>query len=243
MEEVTKKYAPDPVLEPYVKELYDEFHQRQSRIVCYADCEIDLKFGFIRCNESPYVGMYADWYRFFTNADCVILCCGTFRNDCFLHQGPLSYGTVINQIEDKIVVKKVNGAVLLQALENAIAIYPNYSGRFASYSGIQFTWDSKREPFHRVLAETVLVGGKPLDLAQEYTLCVHEYHSNGGDGFAMLKGLPFVIEAKDSMTTPTLTLEMLDPENPRCIAYQATANPHNHRIIEYEGKKLVAFSP
>jgi 5'-nucleotidase len=144
LEEVTRKFPSDPVLEPYVREMYDKFQQRQDQIICLTDCEIDLRFCFIRKNESPYISMFADWYRFFTEADCVILSSGNFRNDCIVHEGPLSYGTVTNQIEDKVVVKAVKGSQLLQALDNAVAMYPNLSGRFACFSNLEFTWDSKR---------------------------------------------------------------------------------------------------
>lgn len=207
------------------------------------DCDLDLRFCNIRRNESPYIGMVADWYRFVTEADCVILSSGNFRNDCILHEGPLSYGTFTNQIEDQVVTKFVSGSQLLQALDNAVAMYPNLSGRFACYSNIKFAWDSKREPFHRVLPETVEVAGLPLDLNKEYKLGTHHFHSDGGDGFSVLKGCRFVHNLEDYINNQQLCLNMANPEHPLCLAYVASANPHNHRIVEIEGRKMVAFSP
>lgn len=49
------------------------------------DCDLDLHFCYIRRNENPYISMIADWYRFYTKADCVILSSGNFRNDCLIH--------------------------------------------------------------------------------------------------------------------------------------------------------------
>jgi 5'-nucleotidase/UDP-sugar diphosphatase len=95
-------------------------------------------------SESPFINMVADWYRFFTNAECVILCAGNFRIDGIVKSGPVTYGDMTNQILDQVVMKKVPGTLLLAALENSVAMYPNLSGRFANFSGIEFTWDSSK---------------------------------------------------------------------------------------------------
>lgn len=108
--------------------------------------------------------MIADWYRHYTKADCILVSAGNFRVDDVVHKGPISYGIITNQIPDKIVTKKIPGKVLIEALENSVAMYPNLAGRFASSSGLNFKWDSSRQPFHRVLVESVLVGGSPINL-------------------------------------------------------------------------------
>jgi 2',3'-cyclic-nucleotide 2'-phosphodiesterase (5'-nucleotidase family) len=104
---------------------------------------LDLRFNCIRRGESPFLNMVADWYRWETGGDCVILCSGNFRNDRILHKGPITFGVITNQIQDKVVVKNVKGSQLREALENAVAMYPNLSGRFACFSNIEFTWDPK----------------------------------------------------------------------------------------------------
>lgn len=59
-------------------------------------------------------------------------------------------------------MKKVTGEKVIQGLENCISMYPNLSGRYSTFSGIEFTWDCTKKPFERVLAETVRINGKPI---------------------------------------------------------------------------------
>lgn len=142
LEEVTRKFKPDPKLEAYVHKMYAQFEARQNSIVCISDADLDLRFGVIRMSECPFINMVADWYKYYTGADCVVLCAGNFRIDGIVKAGAVTYGAVTNQILDQVVMKKVTGTQLLAALENSVAMYPNLSGRFACFSGINFSWDS-----------------------------------------------------------------------------------------------------
>ena len=50
--------------------------------------------------------------------------------------------------------------MLLQALENGISKVPNTAGRFPQVSGIQFQYNSMKEPGERIDTNTIRINGK-----------------------------------------------------------------------------------
>jgi len=71
---------------------------------------------------------------------------GNFRMDCEIPPGSITFGTLINVINDKVIVKYVTGKLLYVALENCVSMYPNLAGRYSVFSGICFTWDCGKLP-------------------------------------------------------------------------------------------------
>lgn len=71
---------------------------------------------------------------------------GNFRMDTVIKPGPITFGVIENIITDTIVVKLVPAAVLIEALEVSVSMYPNLAGRYSDFSGIGFTWDASKKP-------------------------------------------------------------------------------------------------
>jgi 2',3'-cyclic-nucleotide 2'-phosphodiesterase (5'-nucleotidase family) len=80
--------------------------------------------------------------------------------------------------EDPVVVIKLKGQQLLEALQNGVSKHPALDGRFPQVSNISFTFDPSRHSHDRVVG--VQVGGMPLDLNQEYTLATRYFMVRGG---------------------------------------------------------------
>jgi 5'-nucleotidase len=53
--------------------------------------------------------------------------------------------------------------------------------------GFTYTWDELREPGDKVLAETMMLNGTPIDPAGSYRVVVNSFLSDGGDKFVVLK--------------------------------------------------------
>ena len=51
-------------------------------------------------------------------------------------------------------------------------------GRFPQVSNMHFVFDPARPSFHRIVS--VRIGGKPLDLNQDYSVATRDYMVNGG---------------------------------------------------------------
>ena len=82
------------------------------------------------------------------------------------------------------VLAEISGSQLLGALENGFGKVEDGAGRFPQVSGMVISADLKQPPGARVVS--VLVGGKPLDLAATYTLATNDFMLNGGDGYVGL---------------------------------------------------------
>jgi hypothetical protein len=81
----------------------------------------------------------------------------------------------------------LTGAQLIEALENGVSQYPKLEGRFPTVSGIQFEFDPRNPAGSRVIAGTVFVDSKPIDLQREYRTAVKAYLALGKDGYDVFK--------------------------------------------------------
>ncbi len=71
-------------------------------------------------------------------------------------------------------------------------MYPNLSGRYCALSGIHMTWDCSKPTNKRVLADSVKIQGKPLQLDQKYKVAMHSFMAVGGDGFNCFTECPLL---------------------------------------------------
>ena len=73
----------------------------------------------------------------------------------------------------------------LSALEHSVSCFPKCSGHFLQISGMRFEFDPRNQP--RIT--WVSVGGRPLQMAKEYTAAVPLFLAIGNDGFSTLNKL------------------------------------------------------
>lgn len=90
--------------------------------------------------------------------------------------------SILPMLDDMVIIE-ASGKVILDALENAVCMWPKLEGRFLQVSGVRFQFDGSKDPGSRVVADSVEVSGEPLDLEKMYRLCTKQYLSLGKDGF------------------------------------------------------------
>ncbi|KAH9484179.1 Trifunctional nucleotide phosphoesterase protein YfkN [Psilocybe cubensis] len=188
--------------------------------ICRTDVMIDVRSYYIRVTESPICNWIADICRHAYDealcqnggrgSDGVFLCAGTFRGDSTYGPGVMTIGDILEILpfDDPTLVIEIDGATLWAALESALSTWPAQEGRFPAISGFRVTWDSRREPGHRVLGVWLLIpsneaeSNKEIDkshYAEEpvknevggrtYRIVSREYMVQGHDGFeALTKG-------------------------------------------------------
>lgn len=100
-----------------------------------------------------------------------------------IQPGPITFGVIENIITDTVVVKLVPAPVFIEALEVSVSLFPNLGGRYSDFSGCGFTWDASKKPMERILADTVTIHGKPIDMTKTYKIALHSFCGAGGDGF------------------------------------------------------------
>jgi len=79
----------------------------------------------------------------------------------------------------------LRGALVLEALEAALARLPAPSGRFPQLAGLRFTADAARPPGRRVVAAEVRAADgawRPLEPERAYSVATNDFLRRGGDG-------------------------------------------------------------
>ncbi|KAK3354015.1 Metallo-dependent phosphatase-like protein [Lasiosphaeria hispida] len=147
---------------------------------------LDARFTTVRLKESNLGNFVCDIMRHHHAADCALMAAGTIRGDQIYAPGTLRVKDVTDcfPFEDPVVVIKVSGQALWDALENSVSLYPALEGRFPQVSGIRFVFDPAKPVGGRVLQ--VEVKGEPLDPERVYVLATRGYMARGKDGYKSL---------------------------------------------------------
>lgn len=64
--------------------------------------------------------------------------------------------------------------------------HPEACNACAQVSNIKFSFDPSLPPLHRIAAESVFMGGQPLQLDRKYKLATKGYLRQGKDGYTAL---------------------------------------------------------
>ncbi|MBN2857668.1 MAG: bifunctional metallophosphatase/5'-nucleotidase [Candidatus Delongbacteria bacterium] len=131
--------------------------------------------------ETPLGNLISDIMRDFTGTDIFLMNSGKVRNG--FEKGPINFGDLYNVIpyEGSIVTVEMTGEQIIKILESSCAF--KMSKSFLQVSGIKFSFNSSKEPFSRVIENTVRINGKPLDKSRLYSVSLTDYIYQGGDSY------------------------------------------------------------
>lgn len=203
---VTSDIQPDPdfaaVTEKY-KDLLAELGARVGR----TEVELDAGSEANRTGETNVGNFVADAFRQATGADVALINGGSIRADMRISPGELTKREVLSILPfaNPVVKIEVTGATLRAALEHGVSRSAEdpEPGRFPQVSGLRFTFDVSRPAGSRVTE--VMVNGKALDDQKKYTLATSSFVAiDGGDGYTMFRGAPFLIKAEQGLTAPAV---------------------------------------
>jgi hypothetical protein len=98
--------------------------------VGYTAAPLDARFVTVRTKESNIGNFVCDLMRYYYDADCCIMAAGTIRGDQIYPPGVLKLRDIVNcfPFEDPVVVMKVTGKAIWDALENGVSNYPALEG-------------------------------------------------------------------------------------------------------------------
>jgi 5'-nucleotidase len=170
---------------------------------------LDARQESNRSRETNLGSWLADIYRTSVKADVAIINGGSIRSNAIVEAGKLTRRDVLTLLpfENPIVKLKVPGKLLREALEHGIAELPGNSeaGKFPQVSGLRFSFDANQARGSRIIELTV--GGAPLDESRQYSVALNGYLAEGRDGYAMFKGLPYLLSPENA---PSETSEVID---------------------------------
>jgi 2',3'-cyclic-nucleotide 2'-phosphodiesterase (5'-nucleotidase family) len=189
-----------------IEEKIKSHSEQLNEVIGYTDFDLiinmdkssDSSKQISRSEENTLCDLVADSIRDIGKGDICMINAGTIRADLF--KGNITYKNLLDVLpfSTDIVIKKVLGEDILDALEYGMRFLPEKSSIFPQVSGISFKVNTgikssvevdDLEMFVRVAGERrvsdVYVGEEKLDLKKNYTLSFDKYISDGGDGFSM----------------------------------------------------------
>ncbi len=136
----------------------------------------------VRSQETNMGNLITDAQRAKVGADIAFLNGGGIRAP--LEAGPLTYRDVltVQPFGNKLVVLDLTGAQVMETLNYAATVSAG-QGAFVHVSGLKWT-------NNKGVAENVMVGDAPIDLAKTYTAVTNNFMAAGGDGYTVFKDLP-----------------------------------------------------
>ncbi len=166
------------------------------------------KKRLIRNAETNMGNFCTDAYRYVSGADIALVNGGGIRAD--IMEGDITYDDIIrvHPYSNELCMVEATGQKILDALELGAMMVPEESGAFLQVSGLTYEIHTdikssvqldENGMFTGVNGEyrvkNVMVGGKPLDLNQTYTVASHNYLlKNAGDGMNMFQDCKLVLE-------------------------------------------------
>lgn len=178
----------DEAVKKISEEIVADVHRKMEMTLGYTAVPLEARKEKCQVQESNYGNFLSDLMRSYYEADCALINGGTFFGDQVYISGKLLVKDIVNcfPFEDPVVVLKVPGNAIKEALENGVSKYPEPDSRFPQVSNIFFTFDPSKEPGSRV--QDVKIGDDKLDMEKEYHIATRSHLAAGKAGYEALKG-------------------------------------------------------
>ena len=184
--DIVSSIPEDPTLVQLVDKLTFSLREKLNKPVGYIAAPLDARFTTVRLRESNLGNFVCDLMRHYYDTDCALMASGTIRGDQVYPPGVLRIKDILNcfPFEDPVVVLRVTGRALLDALENSVSLVPALEGRFPQVSNITFEYSAGKPPGSRIVRAQV--DKLPIEEGRKYTLATRAYMAHGKDGFDSL---------------------------------------------------------
>lgn len=214
LHEITADIEPHAEIAELTASYEDELDAALSETVGETEVPLDVRREAVRSEETNIGNFIADVMREETGADIALQNGGSIRADRIIEPGELTLRDVIETLpfENYVVVIEVDGASVREALELSVSTVEEGHGRFLQVSGLSFTYDPSAEPGERV--REVTVDGEPLDPDATYQLATNSFMAEGGDGYEMLVGAPYLLDPNAGELHSTMIEEAIRERSP-----------------------------
>jgi len=205
-----KDVDPDPEIQAIVERYEAELDGELNIFVGDTRGPLDSRKSVVRSQESSFGNLVADALKWGTKADAAFTNGGGIRADREYEAGArLTRRDILSELPfgNVTVLLEMRGADIKAALEHGVSGVEDNAGRFLQVSGINFTYDPAAPAGQRV--RSVTVNGEALEAARTYKVATNDYIAKGGDGFAVLKDLPNLIDASGATFMATMVMDYI----------------------------------
>ncbi|XP_061464580.1 trifunctional nucleotide phosphoesterase protein YfkN-like [Rhineura floridana] len=210
--DILQHFEEDPIVQSLVNDCTQNLQNLLMEILCPIDVDLDGRVTTVRRMESNLGNLVANAMLEATHADVALLNSGTLRSNRIHPAGDFTMHDLLNILPfmDALLVVRVTGKQLLEALENGVYRYPALDGRFPQVAGMEFGFDPNAEPGHRILRDSVKIQGQYLKKNHVYQLAIKEYLANGKDGYVMFQNCSRVFDTETAQTLSTAVINHFD---------------------------------
>lgn len=184
--DITSAIPEHPETIKLVGELTASLKTQLQKPVGYTAAPLDARFSTVRQKESNIANWVCDIMCHHYHGDCCIMASGTVRGDQIYPPGPILLKDIMDcfPFEDPVIVLRVTGRAIWDALENGVSEYPALEGRFPQVSNIRYEFHGGKPSGHRIMVATI--GDEPIDMERKYVLVTRGYMGRGKDGYDSL---------------------------------------------------------
>ena len=153
----------DPATVNLVERVTSSLKAKLEKPIGFTVRPLDGRFSTVRQKESNLGNFVCDLMRYYYAADCAMMAGGTMRGDQVYPPGIIRLKDILNcfPFEDPVVLLRVKGDALFEALENGVSQLPAMEGRFTQVSNISFGFKPSAPPGSRITFANI--GSKPID--------------------------------------------------------------------------------
>lgn len=156
-EVVDSSVQPDEATEILVENVAKLVSSKTKTAIGYTTVPLDGRSMTVRTEETNLGNLTADlmmmYYKNIQSPAEIGFCVGgTIRNDSVIEVGEITLGDILTAFPflDPVVVIRVTGRQLWDALENSVSEFPKQEGRFPQLAGIRLEWNPDAPPGNRV---------------------------------------------------------------------------------------------
>ena len=187
------------IFSEYEGELNILYGNSEYDLIIRPEGTIDSHFIYCRYQECTVGNLLADAFKNAGNSDAAIVNGGAIKSN--INKGNLTRSQLMEVAPyfNNIIVKRLPGQCILDALEFGISKHPTESGGFPQVSGISYDIDTSlnstvekdsQGQFLNVTGKrkvsNVIINGEEIDQNKNYSVSMSDYIGNGGDGYTML---------------------------------------------------------
>ena len=185
----------------YEDELNELYGSSDYDLIIRPEGTTDSHFIYCRYQECTVGNLLADALKTTGNSDVGFVNGGAIRSS--LNKGNLTRSQIMSiaPFFNNLIVKKLPGQCILDALEFGVSKYPAASVGFPQVSGMSYDIDTSLNSTVQTDSQGLYlnitgqrrvtnakINGEKIDPNKNYSVTMSEYIGNGGDGYTMFAG-------------------------------------------------------
>lgn len=197
-------FAPQKDIQKQIQSYDNRFGSLLGEPLVVSEVAFNTYRKTVRTQESVFGNIVADALKKLSNADIGLINGGAIRGNREYAKGyQLTRHDIAEELpfDSRIVVAKVTGAQLIQALENGLSQVELAKGRFPHISGLRVEYDSDKPAGQRILS--VRLDGRAIVADKTYRMATSDYLLQGGDGYKMFNDAELI--AFTGQSTPLVS--------------------------------------